>query len=81
MVSDAMDKLRDWRKAQGFSIEEAGRMVGISGVQWHRYEAGTRSVAPERVPDIARVTGIPAEELRPDLAAIFSTPQPEGVAQ
>lgn len=56
-------------------------MVGISGVQWHRYEAGTRSVAPERVPDIARVTGIPAEELRPDLAAIFSTPQPEGVAQ
>lgn len=38
-------------------------------------------VPTERVGAVSQFTGIPAEELRPDLAAIFSTPQPEGVAQ
>jgi DNA-binding transcriptional regulator YdaS (Cro superfamily) len=30
-----------------------------------------RGVPPHRVADVARVTGIPAAELRPDLAAAF----------
>lgn len=66
-----MEQLRDWRKAHGISIDEAGRMVGVSGVQWHRYENGTRRISDSKVGDIARVTGIPAHHLRPDLAAIF----------
>lgn len=66
-----MDQLRDWRKAKGISIDEAGRLVGVSGVQWHRYEAGTRKVSDARLPDVSRVTGIPPHELRPDLADIF----------
>lgn len=73
-----MDQLRAWRKAQGISIEEAGRMVGISGVQWHRYEAGTRSVSADKVPEVAKLTGIPPEQLRPDLASIFASPSQQG---
>lgn len=67
-----MEQLRDWRKAKGISTEEAGRRVGVSGVQWHRYEAGTRQIAPDRLMAISRETGIPAETLRPDLADIFA---------
>ena len=66
-----MEQLRDWRKAKGITIEEAGSLVGISGVQWHRYEAGTRRVSPDKVIDVSRITGIPPHELRPDLADIF----------
>jgi len=73
-----MEKLRSWRKAKGISIDDAGKLVGISGVQWHRYEAGTRRVSPEKVADVSRVTGIPPHELRPDLADIFGpAPTPE----
>ena len=67
-----MDQLRDWRKAKGITIEEAGSLVGVSGVQWHRYEAGSRRVSVDKVADVARVTGIPPHELRPDLADIFA---------
>lgn len=74
-----MDQLRAWRKAHGFSIEEAGRMVGISGVQWHRYEAGTRSVSADKVPEVAKLTGISPEQLRPDLASIFAPSTKERV--
>lgn len=67
-----MEQLRDWRKAKGITIDEAGILVGVSGVQWHRYEAGTRRVSPDKVADVSRLTGIPPHELRPDLADIFS---------
>jgi len=66
-----MEQLREWRKAQGITIDEAGHLIGVSGVQWHRYEAGTRRVSESKVPALSRVTGIPPHELRPDLAAIF----------
>lgn len=67
-----MDKLRDWRKAKGIKIEEAGALVGVSGVQWHRYENGSRRVSVDKLPAMSRVTGIPAHELRPDLATILA---------
>jgi len=67
-----MENLRTWRNGQSLSLDEAGRLVGVSGVQWHRYEAGTRRVSPDKVPTIAAVTGIPPQELRPDLADIFA---------
>ena len=75
-----MEQLRDWRKARGITVEEAGKLVGVSGVQWHRYETGARRISSEKVPAVACATGIPAEELRPDLAALFapSKATPEG---
>jgi transcriptional regulator with XRE-family HTH domain len=66
-----MEQLRDWRKTQGLTIDEAGSRVGVSGVQWHRYEKGTRLVSFEKLPAVSRVTGISPHELRPDLADIF----------
>ncbi len=63
-----MDQLRTWRKSLGIkSLEQAGLLLGVSAVQMHRYEAGTRRIPAERVLDVARITGIPKEELRPDL--------------
>ena len=70
-----MDQLRDWRKAREISVDEAGRLVGVSGVQWHRYEAGTRRIAVDKVAAVARITGIAPHELRPDLADIFAPKQ------
>lgn len=66
-----MEQLRVWRKAQGITIDEAGSRVGVSGVQWHRYEKGTRLISAEKVPAVSGVTGIPPHDLRPDLADIF----------
>jgi len=36
-----------------------------------------KKVPAERVLDVARITGIPAEELRPDLAALFAPTSPD----
>lgn len=67
-------KLRDWRKLQDLSTKDAGAMIGVSGVQWHRYESGERGVPFDRLVAIAGVTGIALSKLRPDLAKQFSEP-------
>jgi DNA-binding transcriptional regulator YdaS (Cro superfamily) len=60
-----MDKLSEWLKA------ERGRLSRLAGelkitpgaiAQWNEVPA-------ERMGDIARVTGIPMQELRPDIFA------------
>ena len=65
-----MEKLKKWRSERSLSIDEAGSLVGVSGVQWHRYETGARMMPPKRVPVISKVTGISPRELRPDVFAI-----------
>ena len=72
-----MEQLREWRRASGITIEEAGRLAGVTGVQWHRYEKGTRKVAPDKAIDVERITGISRHELRPD---IFGPAPAEGAA-
>lgn len=72
-----MEKIRQWRASREISIEEAGRLVGVSGVQWHRYETGARQISSKRIAAVSRITGIPPVELRPDLADIFG-PSKEG---
>lgn len=67
-----MDRIKQWRLAQPLTIDSAGAMIGVSGVQWHRYEAGTRRIPAEKVAALSQVTGIPASELRPD---IFGEPE------
>ncbi len=68
----AMDQLREWRKANGISTDEAGKRVGVSGVQWHRYESGSRRVSLDKLAAVAQETGIPTHVLRPDLATILN---------
>jgi len=67
-----MDILKSWRISKGLSLGEAGNLVGLSGVQWHRYETGARRISSEKVLPVAEVTGVPPEQLRPDLASIFA---------
>ncbi|MER9130718.1 helix-turn-helix transcriptional regulator [Mesorhizobium sp. M0520] len=62
-----MEQLRNWRKASGLSTEEAGHLIGVSNVQWSRIEAGSRKVAPEKVLELERITGISRHEIRPDV--------------
>lgn len=76
-----MEKIKHWRIAHTLTIEAAGALVGVSGVQWHRYENGTRRISAEKVPAISKVTGIAPQELRPDLADIFlAQPETAGAA-
>ncbi|WP_323012925.1 helix-turn-helix transcriptional regulator [Devosia sp.] len=75
-----MEKLKSWRIAEGLSLEGAGALLGISGVQWHRYEVGSRAIPHDRVLRMERITGISRHELRPDLSRIFveGAPSKEG---
>jgi len=43
-------------------------MLGVSRITIWRWEAGTRRPGLQQIPSIAGKTGIPARELRPDLA-------------
>lgn len=62
-----MEQLRQWRIDCAKSLDDAGKLIGVSGVQWHRYETGKRRIAANRVIDVEAVTGIPRHELRPDI--------------
>ncbi|MEJ8308566.1 helix-turn-helix domain-containing protein [Agrobacterium larrymoorei] len=67
-----MEKIKNWRTERSLTIEAAGALVGVSGVQWHRYENGTRRIPAEKVHSISKVTEIPPHELRPD---VFGEPE------
>lgn len=66
-----MEKIRAWRRERKISIEEAGKLVGVSGVQWSRYETGKRRVSTGHLQAVSEVTGIAPQELRPDLAGLL----------
>lgn len=65
-----MNELRDWRKnlpRDKRSLEAASKLLGISSTQLFRYERDERRVAPDRVLDFERITGISRAVLRPDI--------------
>jgi DNA-binding XRE family transcriptional regulator len=64
--------IRAWRERQSppISQEEAGKRVGVTRFTWMRWESGA-PVEIKRVPDVSRETGIPARDIRPDIAGHF----------
>jgi DNA-binding transcriptional regulator YdaS (Cro superfamily) len=65
-----MDELRKWRLGlpeNQRTLAAAGRLLGISEVQMHRYETGQRRIPAERADDFEKITGIPCTVLRPDV--------------
>lgn len=76
MVSEGMSKttptpiepLRNWRKSEKLSTKAAGLLVGVSGVQWHRYESGHRAIPLDRLLPIAKLTGLEIKQLSPSVA-------------
>ena len=67
----AVHPLKAWRQRQEprLTIGAAARALGVSKTAVSRRENRERNVDRELVPEIARRTGIPARELRPDWAA------------
>lgn len=62
-----MLELRNWRKKVKLTQADAARLLGVTAAQISRYEAGKRQIAPERVVEFEKITGIPRAVLRPDV--------------
>jgi hypothetical protein len=63
---------------RGLRLIDVARGLGVDKAtvtRWARNE-----IPSDRVNDIVRITGIPAADLRPDLAELFATPTPSEVA-
>ena len=66
-----MDELRKWRLSrlpeEQRTLEAAGKLLGVSGVQMHRFETGQRRIPATRVIAFEEITGISRDVLRPDV--------------
>lgn len=69
-----MHPLRAWRTDRGLSLSEAAEVLETTKATVSRWESGDRKIDFSRVTDISAATGIPAHQLRPDLAGLFTTP-------
>lgn len=60
------------------AAEMSGGLVALAHALGIKHQAlySWKRVPAERVLDMERITGIPREEIRPDLAAIFITTDP-----
>jgi len=54
------------------SQEALGAALGVTGVTVSRWENGVRLIDKNKLADVAKLTGIPARDLRPDLAELMS---------
>lgn len=63
--------LKTYRMQRGLSQEGLGQELGVSGVAVSRWETGARKIDSDLLPSIVVKTGIPARELRPDLAELL----------
>lgn len=59
--------LKTWRTEAQMDAENAAKLAGVSLPTWSRWETGGRKVPAERVPSLAKLTGIPMHQLRPDV--------------
>lgn len=60
--------LRKWREENRLTQTELAERIGIDQPSLSRWERGGK-IPAERVRKVSEVTGIPREELRPDLFA------------
>jgi len=51
-------RIRALRRAAGMTLQELGEAVGVSGVQFQRYETGTSRVAASRLLAICNALGV-----------------------
>lgn len=68
---DTVHPIQGFRARNGLSRQEFGERVGVSRVTVRRWEVGDRQIDVEFIALIVAVTGIPASQLRPDLARLF----------
>lgn len=76
MSAETQSPLRNWRTSRKLSLEDVCERFAEKGfdkpstAKLSRIER-EQDVPPEMVPAIEAITGIPAKELRPDLAKLF----------
>jgi transcriptional regulator with XRE-family HTH domain len=56
-------RIRSLRRAAGMTLSELGEAVGVSGVQFQRYETGASRVAASRLLAICEVLGVALDTL------------------
>ena len=61
--------LKSWRARVNRTADDVAKEAGVTLAMWSRWETGARRIPAERVIDIERITGIPRNELRPDVFA------------
>lgn len=63
--------LAQWRHQNELSQEACAKQLGVKRTTVARWETGARKIDQARLPRIVKKTGIPARQLRPDLAKVF----------
>lgn len=53
------------------SREQLGKLLRVNRATVFRWEDGTRRPSQTQVLKLMKITGLPARDLRPDLAAVF----------
>lgn len=71
-----INRVRKWRKEMRLTLDQACDLFSVRGFERPSIAKLSRierdqNVPIEDVPAVAAVTGIPAKELRPDLAKMF----------
>ncbi len=70
-------RIRDFRNARGWSLDKLADLIHEEGVErpstakLSRIETEIQPVALDILPALAKITEIPRDELRPDLAAVL----------
>lgn len=65
--------LRTYRESRDPKLSQAAlaALLGVDRLTVVRWETGVRRIDQDKLPEISSKTGIPAADLRPDLARLF----------
>ena len=64
--------LKDYRTGRGLTQDALAKELGVTNITVSRWETGARKIDEAYLPLVAEKTGIPAADLRPDLAKLMS---------
>jgi DNA-binding transcriptional regulator YdaS (Cro superfamily) len=63
----SFSSIREYRDANDVTLEQLGEALGVDKATVWRWETGEQRVAPRRVHEVERITGVSRHDLRPDL--------------
>lgn len=66
------------RQTPPLKLGDLARRIGTTTANLSRIETGKQALSDALLPKIVAETGIPARELRPDLAKLFAAPDASG---
>jgi transcriptional regulator with XRE-family HTH domain len=70
----ALEALKAYRQANNLTQAQLADELGTSDVTVSRWETEARKIDIDLLPMVSAKTGIPARELRPDLADLLEAP-------